>query len=183
MSKLREEYGAEIGRILSQYPPGRQKSAVLPLMHLAQEVYGHMSQEAKEDVAAILGVDPTHVFSIAGFYTLYHEEPNGKVVLEVCNDLACSLRDRVQFDGKEFVDVVCEKLGVANHGTTDDGVFTVHNVMCIGACDRAPVLQANLKFHQNMNEAKLDEMLATYRSQVASGTMPTPVVDRVIAHR
>ncbi|MGB1250168.1 MAG: NADH-quinone oxidoreductase subunit NuoE [Candidatus Promineifilaceae bacterium] len=177
MSKLREVYSAEIDRILAQYPAGRQKSAVLPLMHLAQEVYGHMSQEAKEDVAGILNVDPTHVLSIAGFYTLYHEAPNGKVVIEVCNDLACALRG-----GDQFLEMTCDKLGVANHGTTEDGMFTVHNVMCIGACDRAPVLQANLKFHEHMNETKLDKMLATYRSQAKKGKAPTSVVDRVIAH-
>ncbi len=178
MSKLREAYSAEIENILAQYPAGRQKSAVLPLMHLAQEVYGHMSQEAKEAVAEIIDVDPTHVLSIAGFYTLYHESPNGKYVVEVCNDLACALRG-----GDQFLEDVCDHLGVKNHGTTDDDMFTVHNVMCIGACDRAPVMQCNLKFHEHMNAEKFADLTNQLRDQARTNNMPISVVDRVIAHR
>lgn len=178
MSKLREAYSAEITRILAQYPAGRQKSAVLPLMHLAQEVYGYMSQEAKEAVAEIIDVNPTHVMSIAGFYTLYHEQPTGKYVIEICNDLACALRG-----GDQFLEKACQHLGVENHGTTEDGMFTVHNVMCIGACDRAPVLQANLKFHENMNDEKFADLVTQLRDQARTNNMPISVVDRVIAMR
>ncbi len=87
---LAEKFADEIDGILQRYPDKR--SAVLPLMHLAQEVYGYMSEEAMQDVATILDLDPTHVLSLAGFYTMYYEEPVGKYVLEVCNDLACALR-------------------------------------------------------------------------------------------
>ena len=178
MSKLREAYSAEITNILAQYPEGRKKSAVLPLMHLAQQVYGYMSQEAKEAVAEIINVDPTHVLSIAGFYTLYHEVPTGKYVLEVCNDLACALRG-----GDEFLEHVCQHLDVKNHGTTEDGMFTVHNVMCIGACDRAPVMQSNLKFYENMTNDKFNDLVDQLRSEARSNNMPISVVDRVIAMR
>lgn len=178
MSKLREMYGARIDEIIAQYPAGKQKSAVLPLMHLAQELYGYMSQEAKEDVAGIIGVDPTHVLSIAGFYTLYHEEPHGHHVLEICNDLACALRG-----GDAFLEMACRKLGVENHGTTKDGMFTVHNVMCIGACDRAPVLQCNLKFHENLDEAKFDALIARLRKEGGSNAKALSVVDQIIGRK
>ena len=178
MSKLREAYSAEIENILAQYPAGRQKSAVLPLMHLAQEVYGYMNQEAKEAVAEIINVDPTHVMSIAGFYTLYHEQENGKYVVEICNDLACALRG-----GDQFLESACKHLGVDNHGTTEDGMFTVHNVMCIGACDRAPVMQSNLKFYEHMTDEKFADLVDQLRSEARSNNMPMSVVDRVIAMR
>lgn len=178
MSKLRNAYPKEVERILAQYPVGKEKSAVLPLMHLAQQFYGYMSQEAKEDVAGILGLDPTHVLSIAGFYTLFHEEKTGKYLLEICNDLACALRG-----GDEFLEMACRKLGIKNHETTADGMFTIENVMCIGGCDRAPVLQCNLKFHENLTEAKFDQLIATLRKQAASDKQPLTVVDRIIARR
>ncbi len=178
MSKLKETYSAEITQILGQYPEGRKKSAVLPLMHLAQEVYGYMSQEAKEAVAEIIDVDPTHVLSIAGFYTLYHEQAKGEYVLEICNDLACALRGADQ-----FLENACQHLNVENHGTTEDGMFTVHNVMCIGACDRAPVLQANLKFHENLNDETFKELVEKLRSESRTNQKPISVVDRVIAMR
>lgn len=178
MSKLRETYGERIDQILAQYPEGRQKSAVLPLMHLAQEVYGYMSKEAKDDVAGILNVDPTHVLSIAGFYTLYYEEPVGKYVLEVCNDLACALRG-----ADEFLEMTCDKLGIKNHETTEDGLFTVKNVMCIGACDRAPVLQCNLKFHEHLDEAKFDQLVSDLKAEAAANKETISVADRILAGR
>lgn len=170
---IKESYATEIEDILSRYPTKR--SAVLPLMHLAQQEYGYMSDEAKREVAEILDLDPTHILSIAGFYTLYYEEPVGKYVLEVCNDLACALRG-----ADDFLDMVLGKLDVELHGTTDDGLFTVKNVMCIGACDRAPVLQCNLKFHDHLDEAQFDALVGQWRN----GSAETPsIVDQIIAGR
>lgn len=178
MSKLRAEYGKEIDLILAQYPPDQKKSAVLPLLHLGQRVYGYVSQEAKEDIASIIDVDPTHVMSIAGFYTLYHEKPMGKHIIEICNDLACALRG-----GDQLLDYACDKLGVANHGTTEDGMFSVENVMCIGACDHAPVMQVNLKFEEDVTFEDFDLLIEQLRSQTVTGQGPLSVVDRVIARR
>lgn len=171
-STIRSTYGQPLlDELIGRYPSSL--SAVLPLMHLAQQVYGFMSEEAKKEVADILSIDPTHVMSIAGFYTLYFEEEQGTHVLEVCNDLACALRGADQ-----FLEMACNKLGIKNHGTTDDGMFTVHNVMCIGACDRAPVLQCNLKFHEHLDEAKFDALIADLRSGKQGAVS---VVDKVIA--
>ncbi len=155
---IAEKYAKEIEGILARFPT--KKSAVLPLMHLAQHEYGYMSTEAMREVAGILGLDPTHVLSLTGFYSLYYEEPMGKYVLEICNDLACALRG-----ADEFVEMACRKLNVPVDSTTEDGLFTIKTVMCLGACDRAPMLQCNLRFEENLDEEKFDQLLARLRGE------------------
>lgn len=172
---LKEKYAQEIASLLQRYPEGRQKSAVLPLLHIAQQEYGYASREAIAEVAEILDLDPTHVLSIAGFYSLYYEEPVGKYVLEICNDLPCALRGADQ-----FIEMACQKLGVKKDEITADGLFTIKNVMCLGACDRAPMLQCNLKFEENLDEAKLDALLTQLRQQAASGRNEATVVDKIL---
>ena len=170
---LQEKYPEEIQGILARFP--HKKSAVLPLMHLAQEAYGFTSREAMREVAAILDLDPTHVLSLAGFYTLYYEEPVGQFVLEVCNDLACALRG-----ADEFVDMASRKLDIPVEGTTNDGLFTLKTVMCLGGCDRAPMLQCNLKFYENLDESKFEALIADLRTRAAD---PEPsVVERIIGY-
>jgi NADH-quinone oxidoreductase subunit E len=172
---ISETYAAEIEGLLAHYPD--KKSAVLPLMHLAQREYGYMSREAMREVANILDLDPTHVLSLSGFYSLYYEEPTGKYVLEICNDLACALRG-----ADEFVEMACEKLGVPLDGTTDDGLFTIKSVMCLGACDRAPMLQCNLKFEEHLDEEKFEALLARLRAEAENGTEEPSVVERISAY-
>ena len=172
---IAEKYADEIKVLLDRFP--NKKSAVLPLMHLAQFEYGYTSQEAMKEVAQILDLDPTHVLSLAGFYTLFHETPTGKYVLEICNDLACALRG-----ADEFVDMVCHKLDTPVEGTTDDGLFTIKTVMCLGACDRAPMLQCNLKFEENLNEEKFEQLLARLKEEAASDESEPTVVERIVAY-
>jgi NADH-quinone oxidoreductase subunit E len=155
---LAESYTDEIKAIFSKYPDKR--SAILPVMYLAQEAYGYVSKEAIRDVASVLNLDPTEVLSIAGFYSLYYEEPVGKYVLEICNDLPCALRG-----ADEFVDMACQKLGVDLDGTTEDGMFTIKTVMCLAACDKAPMLQANLRYEENLDEAKFDALIQRLRNE------------------
>lgn len=159
---LAEKYSEEINTILTYYPESR--SAVMPLMYLAQEAYGYMSKEAIRDVASVLELDPTEVLSLAGFYTLYYEEPVGKYVLEICTDLPCALRG-----AEEFTEMACNKLGIKLGETTEDGLFTVKTVMCLAACDKAPMLQANLKYEENLDEAKFDGLITRLRQEAAEG--------------
>ncbi len=173
--KIREKYAREIESLLTRYPQGREKSAILPLMHIAQKEYGYMSPEAQQEVAEILGLDPTHVLGIAGFYSLYYEEPVGHFVLEICNDLACALRG-----ADEFIAMACAKLGVRKDEITEDGQFIIKNVMCLGACDRAPMLQCNLKFHENLDEEKFNALISDLRAQAAAGANAHEVVDRIL---
>lgn len=159
---LAEKYPSEIQAILAKYPD--QRSAVLPLMYLAQEAYGFVSKEAMRDVASVIGLDATEVLSLAGYYTLFYEEPVGKYVLEICTDLPCALRG-----AEEFADMACHKLGVEIDETTDDGMFTVKKVMCLAACDKAPMLQVNLKFEENLDEEKFDALITRLRQEAADG--------------
>lgn len=172
---ISETYAEEIKGIMARYPD--KKSAVLPLMHLAQQEYGYMSDEAKREVAEILNLDPTHVLSLSGFYSLFHEEPTGKYVLEICNDLACALRG-----ADEFVDMVCRELETPVDGTTEDGLFTIKTVMCLGACDKAPMLQYNLQFAENLDEEKFKNLIAQLRSEAESGEGGLSVVQRIAAY-
>jgi NADH-quinone oxidoreductase subunit E len=172
---LKEKYAQEIEILLARYPEGRERSAVLPLLHMAQDEHGYTSKEAIDEVADILGLDPTEVLGIAGFYTLYYEEPVGKYVLEVCNDLPCALRGADQ-----FIEMACRKLGVGLDETTPDGLFTVKNVMCLAACDKAPMLQCNLKYVENLTEGKFDELIASLRAEAASGKMDDSVVKKIL---
>lgn len=175
MSVLAEKYAKEIEALLARYP--QKKSAVLPLMHLAQNEHGYMSAEAMHEVAAILDLDPTHILSLAGFYSLFYEEPVGTYVLEICNDLACALRG-----ADEFVEMASRKLDIPVEGTTNDGLFTLKTVMCLGACDRAPMLQCNLKFYENLDETKFEGLLAELRAKAAAGTAEPSVVERIASY-
>ncbi|MEM7117565.1 MAG: NAD(P)H-dependent oxidoreductase subunit E [Chloroflexota bacterium] len=168
---ITETYAEEVKGILARYPD--PKSAALPLMHLAQREHGYMSKAAMHEVAEILGLDPTHILSLAGFYTLYHEEPVGKYVLEVCDDLACDLRG-----ASDLVNMLKDKLDVEVGGTTADNLFTLKTVMCLAACDKAPMLQCNLAYHEKLDEAKVDKLIADIRA----GKDETAVVDKIAAY-
>jgi len=173
MGKLKEKHADVIEGLLARYPT--QKSAVLGLMHLAQEEYGYMSEEAMEEVADIVGVHPTHVLSLAGFYSLYYEEPVGKYVLEICNDLACALRG-----ADDFVEMACDKLGIAVDGTTEDGLFTIKTVMCLAACDKAPMLQCNLKYEENLDEEAFDALIDRLRAEAEAADGKPSVVKKAL---
>ena len=107
---------------------------------------------------------PTEVLSLAGFYTLFYEEPVGKYVLEICTDLPCALKG-----AEEFTEMACRKLGIDVDGTTEDGMFTVKKVMCLAACDKAPMLQVNLKYEENLDEEKFDALISRLRQEAADG--------------
>lgn len=161
MPSLRNKAKNEISAILSKYPTKR--SAVLPLCHLAQKEYGYMSAEAVREVAEILELDPTEVQGLVGFYALLREEPHGRHIIEICNDLPCALRGADQ-----FVEHVCKKLGVDVGETTEDEHFTVETVMCVAACDKAPVAQINLEYYENLDPKAFDEIVKRLRNEANS---------------
>jgi NADH-quinone oxidoreductase subunit E len=103
-------------------------------------------------------MDPTQVKSIAGFYTMYSEHPKGKFWLQVCTDLACAL-----CGADEYYEALKKELSVDDHGTTEDGMFTVEHVMCLAACDKAPMLQCNFHYVEKLDKNKIPEMLAKLR--------------------
>lgn len=174
-NQIREQYAEIVDGLLNRYP--QKLSAILPLMHLAQQIHGYMSQEAMDEVAEILDIESTHVLSLAGFYSLYYERPVGKYVLEVCTDLACALRG-----ADEFLAMALGKLGVDTDGITADGLFTVKPVMCLAACDKAPMLQCNLRYHENMDEEKFDALIERLRAEAAAGDGEPSVVERIMSY-
>ncbi len=158
---LADKYSAQIEKTFSKYPDKR--SAVMPLLHLAQEEYGWVSPEGIEEVAGLCEMDTTQVRSIAGFYTMYSEQPKGKFWLQVCTDLACAL-----CGADEYYEALKQELGVEDHGTTEDGMFTVEHVMCLAACDKAPMLQCNFHYKEKLDKAKIKDMLNELRSEANS---------------
>lgn len=156
---LAEKYAERIEKIFSKYPTKR--SAVMPLLYIAQEEYGYVNLQGIEEVATLCELDPTQVKSIAGFYTMYRERPKGKYWLHICTDLACALRGADQF----YEDVLHELKLDHDNDTTEDRMFTVEHVMCLGACDRAPMLQCNFHFHENLDMDKMRELIAKWRSE------------------
>ena len=165
MPVLLDKYAAEIDAIVARYPPEHKRSAVLPLLYLAQREYGYCSTAAMREVAGILGLDPTEVRSIVGFYTLYFERPVGRHYVHICNDLPCALRG-----ADRFVHDVCARLRldeqrVAHGGdTTADGMFTVEAVMCLAACDKAPCAQIDLEYAENLTPETLGAILDDLRA-------------------
>src|SRR5688500_12271186 len=156
---LAQKYAQQIETILAKYPDKR--SAVMRLLYFAQEEYGFINQEGIDEVAALCDMDPTQVRSIAGFYTMYSEQPKGKYWLQVCTDLACALRGADEFhkDLKTY-------LNVDEGGTTEDGMFTVEHVMCLAACDKAPMLQCNFHYMENLDMAKMKAWVEEKRAEL-----------------
>ena len=136
MNILLSEYKEEIERIQAKYPPEHRRSAVMPLIFLAQRKDGYISEQSMEEIAEILDISSTEVASVVGFYTLFHEEPGGRYRIQVCTDIACALRG-----ADEFLEQLCDYLDIKPGETTEDGLFSVEAVMCLASCDRAPMFQ------------------------------------------
>ena len=159
---LVEKYPKEVEKILAKYPPDQRRSAVMPLLYMAQREEGFVDRHAMQDIAALVDITETEVASLIGFYTLYHDKPEGKLRIQVCTDLPCALRGADQ-----FLADLCEKLEIKPGGTTADGMITVEPVMCLAACDKAPMFQTQnsdgIKYHENMTVEKTLELIDEYK--------------------
>jgi NADH-quinone oxidoreductase subunit E len=159
---LREKYNSEIEAILGRY--AEKRSAVLPLLYIAQDEYGQLTDAAIREVADLLAMPYTDVFEVVGFYTLFYNQPVGKWVLQVCDDVPCCF-----LGAEEIVAALERKLEIKTNQTTADGMFTLQRVKCLADCDRAPLLQANLEYYRNLTPEKLDGLLNELRQRAASG--------------
>ena len=148
MNQLLQQYPAEVKRILAKYPEAFKRSAVMPLLYLAQREQGYVTRQSFNEIAEILEITPTEVASVVGFYSLYYDRPGGKYRIQVCNDLPCALRG-----ADEFIEKLCENLGIKVGETTPDGLVTLEAVMCLAGCDRAPMFQVQsgegLTYYEN----------------------------------
>lgn len=152
----------ELEQILKKYPD--KLSAVLPALYLAQREKNWLDDDDIAAVAAALDISVTHVHSIIGFYTLFRKQPTGKYMVQVCTDLPCALRG-----AEDFFKRLCQRMGLGPHGgTTDDGLFTVEEVVCLAACDKTPCLQINLKYYENLTDEQIDEIIAGLRAESRS---------------
>ena len=145
---LAKKYPKEVKQILAKYPPEQKRSAVMPLLYLAQREEGYASKSAMQDIAKLVDITETDVAAIVGFYTLYHDKREGKYRMQVCTDLPCALRG-----ADIFMDDLCANLGIKVGETTEDGLITLEGVMCLAACDKAPMFQLQngngIFYHEN----------------------------------
>jgi NADH-quinone oxidoreductase subunit E len=151
-------------QIIAKYPPGRQASAVLPLLDLAQRQSGNwLPRVAMDYVAGILGMAPIRVYEVATFYSMFSLEPVGKWFLQICGTTPCWLR------GSDDIIRTCErKLGIGMGETTPDGQFTLKEVECLGACVNAPIVQVNDDFYEDLDAAAMAKLI----DQLAAGNKP-----------
>jgi NADH-quinone oxidoreductase subunit E len=158
---------AEVQAILAKYPPDQRRSAVMPLLYLAQREKMYVDRQDMAEIAEILGMTPTEVASIVGFYSLYYDAPKGKYHIQVCTDLPCALRGADQ-----FMQDLCTRLGIKPGGTTPDGLITVEPVMCLAACDKAPMFQlqsgAGLKYYENQTLESALALIEQLRQDAAA---------------
>ena len=155
---LAEKFPDEVKKIFAKYPPEQKRSAVMPLLYLAQRDEGFITKAAMEDIAQMLDITSTDVAGIVGFYSLYHDDKAGRYRMQVCTDLPCALRGADQ-----FLEQLCGNLGVKVGETTPDGLITIEAVMCLAACDKAPMFQVQgpegIAYHENMTVDKTLELV------------------------
>jgi NADH-quinone oxidoreductase subunit E len=145
----------KVEQIISRYPKGMEKSALLPLLHIAQEEFeGYLSVDVMDYVAAILNIQPIEVYEVATFYSQYYLDPVGKHVIEICRTGPCAI-----CGGENMQAYLEKKLSVNVGETTPDGLFTLKAVECLGACGSAPVMQINTEFYEHLTVEKIDQIL------------------------
>ncbi len=149
MNEILHQYPDEVKKILAKYPDEYRKSAVMPLLYLAQRATNYITRQSIADVAELTGLSMTDVDSVIGFYTLFHETTGGHYRLQVCTDLPCAL-----CGAEEFLDKLCQNIGVKVGETSADGLFTIEEVTCLAGCHRAPMMQVQgdgeIKYYENL---------------------------------
>ena len=160
---LAQKYPGEVQQILSKYPPEQKRSAVMPLLYLAQREDGYVTKESMREIARMLDITETDIGALIGFYTLFHDEKEGKYRMQVCTDLPCALRGADQ-----FMQNLCGNLGIKVGETTPDGFVTLEAVTCLAACDKAPMFQVQgpdgITYHEDMTVDRTMELIQALRT-------------------
>jgi len=154
---------AKVKELITQYPEGKQKSAILAILHLVQEEIGWLSINSMDYVAGILDIKPIEVYEVATFYTMFHIEPVGNYVLEVCRTGPCML-----VGSDQIIQHIENKLGIKVGETSSDGMFTLKTVECMGACGYGPMFQCKGKNYENLTTEKVDELIEQFRNEAKS---------------
>lgn len=159
MLKFSEDKLKEVQVIISYYPEGKQKSALIPLLHMAQEEFGGwLSPESMDYVASLLNIEPIEVYEVATFYSMYNLQPVGKHVLEVCQTGPCMLNG-----SDNIINYIKTKLNIGAGETTSDGMFTLKTVECLGACGYAPLMQIGKYYREHLTESSVDLIIEECR--------------------
>ncbi len=157
---------AEARTIIARYPSGRERSAVMPLLYLAQSIEGRVTRDGLQEVAALLGVTTAEVEAVASFYTMLRLGPTGRHVVSVCTNLSCALRG-----ANEVFATAREAAGIP-HGQelSEDELITLHEEECLGACEKAPVVSIDFVYHDDVTSERMRELIRTLQD----GEVPTP---------
>jgi NADH-quinone oxidoreductase subunit E len=161
--KFSEEKLLAVGEIISRYPEGKQKSALLPILHLAQEEFGGwLSAESMDYVAEILNITPIEVYEVATFYSMYNIKPVGKYLFEVCQTGPCMINGC-----DDIIKYIGDKLNIKPGQTSEDGLFTLKTVECLGACGYAPMMQLGKFYKEHLTKEKVDTIIEECRQNAA----------------
>jgi NADH-quinone oxidoreductase subunit E len=152
------ELAARFDKLVTLYPVKR--SALVPMLLYAQDEVGYLSDAVVAEVAQRIGISELDVRNVISYYSLFRTKPVGKYHVQVCTNISCMLRG-----GNEILEHCSRKLGIPNKGVTADGVFSLEEVECIGACSWAPAIQVNYDFHENLTSDRVDSVLAEYRGK------------------
>jgi NADH-quinone oxidoreductase subunit E len=159
MIKFNDQKFKEVEQIIQRYPEGKQKSALIPVLHLAQEEFGGwLSAETMNYVASVLNLEPIEVYEVATFYSMYNLKPVGRYLFEVCQTGPCMLNG-----SDNIIKCIFEKLGIKPGETTADGMFTLKTVECLGACGYAPMMQLGKNYREHLTKEKVDAIIEECR--------------------
>jgi NADH-quinone oxidoreductase subunit E len=175
MARLTPENVIVAREIIDRYP--RPKSALIPLLHLAQEQEGHLTDDAMAHIAELVGVTPAEVLGTASFYEMFKMEPVGRYVVNICTNIACQW-----LGGEELLEHAEHRLGIRPGQTTADGLFTVEDVECIAACTEAPCLQVNYRYFHKISHDEFDELVDALASGGRDDIPPHGTLARVRQH-
>jgi len=150
-----DEKLSKVSEIIKRYPQGKQKSALLPILHLAQDEFGGwLDTPVMDYVAVLLQIEPIEVYEVASFYSMYNLKPVGKYLFEVCQTGPCMLNGSDQ-----IIDYIKQKLNIGVGETTADGLFTLKTVECLGACGYAPMMQLGKTYREHLTKEKVDAII------------------------
>ncbi len=151
---------AEFNRLVARYPEGKQKSALLPALHLAQESFdGWLPTELMDYIAGLLKIEPIEVYEVASFYSMFNLKPVGKYIFEVCQTGPCMVSG-----SDDIIAYIQQQLDIKPGETTKDGIFTLKLVECLGACGYAPMMQVGKIYKEHLTKEKVDSIIAEYRA-------------------
>ena len=153
----------KVNELVSRYPAGKHKSALLPVLHLAQEEFGGwLDVPVMDYVAGLLNIEPIEVYEVASFYSMYNLKPVGRYIFEVCQTGPCMING-----SDEIISYVKEKLGIGVGETTADRMFTLKTVECLGACGYAPLMQLGKNYREHLTKEKVDAIIEDCRAAAA----------------